>query len=108
MTDPSVAAQIPPGVYQIVAALDIPSTGNAKSGTWTGQSQSEPVALTIQEEPPHLSPTDEEKLDLHFADFFFASGDYSESSPQGTGCFDSEPEITCRGDRSRRGQESTW
>jgi hypothetical protein len=80
VADPSVAAQIPPGVHQIVAALDVPSTGNAKSGTWTGQSQSEPVALTIQEKPGLLSPADEEKLDLHFVDYFYASGDFTEAA----------------------------
>jgi tetratricopeptide (TPR) repeat protein len=75
-----VAAQITPGIYQVVAALDVPSAGSAKAGTWTGKSQSEPVTLTIREKPSHLSPADEEKLDLHFADYFFASGDYSESA----------------------------
>lgn len=76
---PSVAAQIAAGAYQIVAALNVPSTGSAKSGTWTGQSHSEPVQLSIQEKPSRLSPADEERLDLHFADFFFASGDFAEA-----------------------------
>ena len=78
--EPSSAAQIRPGEYAIVASLNVPSNISLKPGTWTGQVQSDPVELTIADNPARLSPDDEEKLDLHFAAYFYASGDFAEAA----------------------------
>ena len=75
--EPAVVGQIPPGEYQIVAALDVPASSAHAPGIWTGQSESAPVKLTIQEKPPHLPAAEEEKESLQFADYSLALGDFA-------------------------------
>lgn len=78
--EPSVASQIAAGEYEVVAALDVPANGTVKSGTWTGQARSEPVKLIIQDKPPRLPSGDAEKLELHFANFFYAVANFPEAA----------------------------
>jgi tetratricopeptide (TPR) repeat protein len=78
--EPSSATQIPLGEYVIVAALNIPAKVGFTPGTWTGLAESDPVKLTIADKPGRLSPDDEERLDLQFADYFYAGGDFAEAA----------------------------
>lgn len=90
--DPSSATQIPPGEYAIVAALNVPSTSSVPPGTWTGQAESDPMKLIIQDKPARLNLGDEEKLDLHFADYFYASGDFAEAGKRAQAALTVNPE----------------
>ena len=78
--EPSVASQIAAGEYELVAALDVPANGSVNSGTWTGHARSEPVKLTIQDKPLRLTPGDAEKLELHFANYFYAVANFPEAT----------------------------
>jgi cytochrome c-type biogenesis protein CcmH/NrfG len=78
--EPSVASQIAAGEYKVVATLDVPAIGTVKSGTWTGQARSEPVKLIIQDEPLRLTHGDVEKLELHFANYFYAVAKFPDAA----------------------------
>jgi len=78
--DPSLAAQIAPGEYAIVAALNVPASSSVTPGTWTGRAESDPVKLIIQDRPVRLSAGDEEILDLHYSNYFYALANFGEAA----------------------------
>jgi hypothetical protein len=80
VVEPSSAEQIPPGDYAIASALNVPANRGVTPGAWTGQAESDPVKVIIRDKPARLSSGDEEKLDLHFAAYFYESGDFIEAA----------------------------
>lgn len=80
VVEPSSAEQISPGEYPIVAALNVPANRGVTPVAWTGLANSDPVKVIIRDKPAHLSSGDEEKLDLHFAAYFYESGDFMEAA----------------------------
>ena len=67
---PSVALQVPPGAYDVVAILEVPSDAKPAADRWQGRVQSPPVRLTIVPKPDHLSPAQEEEANLQLIRYY--------------------------------------
>lgn len=73
--EPSAATHIPVSEYRIVAMLEVPPNAKLPADRWRGRVESEPVKLRIVERPALLAKTDEEKMNIDLARYYFTAGD---------------------------------
>ena len=51
----------------------MPPDAKIPAGQWRGRVETAPVKLTVQPKPPRLSPEDQMRRELDFADFYLAT-----------------------------------
>lgn len=73
--EPSAATQIPVSEYRIVALLEVSPNAKLPADRWRGRVESDPVKLRIVEKPALLSKTDEERLNIDLARYYFTTRD---------------------------------
>ena len=73
--DPTTAAAITPGEYQIVAVLEVPAEAKLAAERWRGRTESDPVKLSVKEKPAQFTKADEENFNLSLARYNDATGD---------------------------------
>jgi len=76
LLDPAAAAQIPPGDYQILVSLQAPAN-KPHADTWEGETQSEPVRLSIVQDGAPPTAADQEKTHLQFAYYYQPARDWT-------------------------------
>jgi len=77
LLDPAAAAQINPGEYEIVAAVDVPPGPNVAGDHWSGRVEAEPVKLSVAPRTSRLAPQEEENNDLQVAQYYQAAQDWA-------------------------------
>ena len=75
--NPDAASSIAAGDYRVRAILEVPPSANLPASAWRGRAESEPVTIKILEAA--LTPSDKEKMELDFAEYFYATGDFAAS-----------------------------
>jgi len=90
---PEDAAQVPAGVYSVVAVLEVPAGVAGPADLWHGRVASSAVALTVYPSPARPSPSDRAKLNLARAEYFSVIKDWGNALSSAQAALAADPNL---------------